>query len=610
MTSIRNQLKSLTTLNSDTLICLPRNAGRSIIEAGAVVASPLLSSGKFVTYCTERGVSVTQERLLRLERLGLFEPVFRVKTPIKDTAPFHIPIRKGNNWFTKRWAWDCTGIARPRNVPSATDRSQEGYYSVFQIDFLDVVLSEMSIDLQMDSYLDLLDPENIDWKEKGTRWLQWAAELQESSRKHEYRRSRALLCQYISNRYFFKTQTDQRTILLSKSSYFDDWISVVSHDWDWYAEARTWDPNSAARLFRLTPKKLRHAYEDLATQQSYLDPLASWHDLVQFVSVEQRNKLKKDALMAGTLLTGAHMLRHLYSDLYGEELPEPNEVSGTRIIHVPELDVRKDARRHLEFVANRFGVNPQPKLLLILEGKSEEAVLHQIFNKYYGAHAGTYGIESMVIGGVGNATGSKKEDRFRAILRLIDYLHHHQTYVFLILDNENYASKLKVEARKAKSIHTDKRFITRPEYIKIWKDSFEFDNFSSSELASAMSKVSEGRCKFLVPQIVACRATDNPGASLTKLYKSLTNYELPKIKLNEILVDAAISVKSKRKFEGRPIVRVLDRVLQLAALNHFPTMQESWEWNQESKHLGKKTQKSRKRNLKLRLRKRNSRAAS
>jgi hypothetical protein len=44
------------------------------------------------------------------------------------------------------------------------------------------------------------------------------------------------------------------------------------------------------------------------------------------------------------------MLRHLYKDLYNDELPHPNEVGGTIITHVPELEVRRDVRRYLELI--------------------------------------------------------------------------------------------------------------------------------------------------------------------------------------------------------------------------------------------------------------------
>ena len=129
----------------------------------------------------------------------------------------------------------------------------------------------------------------------------------------------------------------------------------------------------------------------------------------------------------------------------------------------------------------------------------------RILEDYFGLHPGILGIEIVVLGGVDIATGSKREDRFRAIMRLIDYLHHHQTFVFLVLDKENYAHRLKAAAAKMKSIHTDRRYVTRPEYIRIWKRSFEFDNFSCTEIAAALGEVAEGRVRFTVKQVRAAR---------------------------------------------------------------------------------------------------------
>ena len=204
-----------------------------------------------------------------------------------------------------------------------------------------------------------------------------------------------------------------------------------------------------------------------------------------------------------TLRAGAHMLRLLYKDLYGEDLPHPNEVTGTVITHMPELEVRRDTRRYLEFVANRYGLNPQPKLCLMVEGPSEELAVLKIFESWFGTHPGKRGIEIISLGGVDTATGGK-EDRFRAILRLVDYLHHHQTFTFLMLDNENYAKRLKVEARKKKSRHQQRRYVTRPEYIKIWRRSFEMDNFSATEIAAALSALAPGKVRFTRSAVTTC----------------------------------------------------------------------------------------------------------
>lgn len=570
------------------LLSLPANAGRVIVKHEAVIACPLLGTDRFVTFCRERGLSIDRGRLIRLERLGVFAPVFRVRTPPKDTLPFYIPVRKGNDWFTKKWAWDTTGIRSADKVPDHKDQTQEGYYSIFQIDSLHLVLMKMTLQVQLDSYLDRHDGQGIDWQKNGDSWMQYAGSCRERLRTHEDRRSVALLCQFIPNRYYPETQGDQRTRQVGGGGYSDQWISVSGPDWNWHDAAQNWNPQTAERLFDLTRDKLHHAYNGLAVRQALCDPLERWYQLTQFVAVDERKKLKGDALLAETLRAGAHMLRLLYRDLYDDDLPNPNEVTGIMITHIPELPVRQDPRRYLEFVVNRFRLNPQPKLSLIVEGQSEEVAVQNIFETYFGAHPGKYGIEIIVLQSVDVATGSKKEDRFRAILRLIDYLHHHQTITFLVLDNENYAEKLKRESRQAKSIHSKQRYVTRPDYIRIWKKTFEFDNFSCREIAAAMNKLAQGYGSFTPAEVTACKNDSNPGSSLQKLYQKRAQYGLQKIKLSEMLIEKMMSPDSQRRVEGRPIIKVLERVARLAARNPLPTMYETWEKNQASKYLGKK----------------------
>lgn len=288
------------------------------------------------------------------------------------------------------------------------------------------------------------------------------------------------------------------------------------------------------------------------------------------------------------------MLRMLYNDLYGDELRPPNEVTGHVITHIPELEIRNDTRRYLEFVANRFHVNPQPSAVIIVEGPTEQHAIEAIFERAFGLHPGTGAIEILVLGGVDAATGTK-EDRFRAIIRLVDYLHHHQTLAFLILDNERYARKLQHEARRAKSIHHRKRYVTRSEYITVWKTSYEFDNYSSAEIADALNGLVAGKPKFSKDEIEVCKKNKEPGAALKRLCRSKSGKKLDKMRLADLLVEKLLSPKSRRKITNRPIVRTLDRILRRASRNPFPTMQKTWEMNQGSKYLGKKRGKTKKR---------------
>ncbi len=208
------------------------------------------------------------------------------------------------------------------------------------------------------------------------------------------------------------------------------------------SEIRDWNPRKVEQLFALTPKKLRHAYETFATAQKSFDPLADWYELTQFVSVDEQKKLKGDALRAETVRIGANMLRFLYQDLYGEELPKLNELNGSINTHSFESEVRKDPRRYLEFVVNQNG--------------------------------------------------------------------------------------------------------------------------------------------------------QNSGNLLKKLYNQKTQYDLQKLKLSDILTESMLAPNSRRKVANRPIIKKLERVARLAALNPLPTTYDSWEKNQSSRYLSTKSKHSKK----------------
>lgn len=573
---------------SQDILTLPKNIGRTIVKKGTLYACPLLGMDKFIKFCKARGISVDRGRLLRLERLGFFAPVYRVRTPPRAQRHLTLPYTADNDWFKRGWAWDTTPVPHSHDLPHFQDQTQEGYYSIFQIDYLDLILKTMTLSVHMDSYLETAETQKIDWDKVSKQNLGIFEGEAKSLREHEFRRSRALLCQFISNRYYFQTQSDQRTHQVSNKFYSDKWISVDALDWNWYEYSRLWKPRQVEQLFQLTPEKLRHAYEGLAAAQEYCDPIAHWYQLVQFVSIKEREKLKDSALRAETLRIGAHMLRLLYKDLYGDDLPHPNEVTGTVINHIPELEVRSDTRLYLELVVNRFAVNPRPKACLIIEGPSEEVAIHKIFKEWFGAHPGKYGIEIITLGGVDFATGGRA-DRFRAIFRLIDYLHHHQTFTFLLLDNENYAKRLKAEARKAKSNYPQRLYVTQPKHIKIWHHSFELDNFSATEITAALSALTRGKAHFKRKEVTTCiRGGSSAHKCLGSLYKGKTSRNLSKPELAGQLVDGMLAKGASRKVENRPIVNVLQRVIKLANRNPFPTNFGTWERNQASKLLAKK----------------------
>ena len=99
------------------------------------------------------------------------------------------------------------------------------------------------------------------------------------------------------------------------------------------------------------------------------DPLEKWHDLVQFVSLEEKKRLKDEALLAQTFYDMDVMLRLFYKDLTGEDLSKEKGINSRWEERVYGEGVPDSNMVFLEYLTNEFHLNPRPKLILIVEAK-------------------------------------------------------------------------------------------------------------------------------------------------------------------------------------------------------------------------------------------------
>ena len=544
----------------------------------------LLKLKNFADHCQKQGISVNKKRLLNLERLGAFKPIVRFVNDGSISAGMRFPNSDVGEWFDQGIAIDCLAPGTEYNMP-AEDVETEAFYSPFQIFDLICALTGLTINVQLDEYLEQQTPP-VDWQARAGHWVQFAEQCLAGCRNSSFRAAVSVLCQYISNRYYPHTQGNRRTISVPRDCLaVGGWINIIGVGWQWEEEAANFDPKQVETEFQLTERKLEHAYNAIATAANSKDPIEKWANLVEFISIKQKNALKGDALLAFNLRCAANMIRRLHKDLYGVDLPPSHEVNTEVISHSPELEQRDDCRRHLEFVVNQYDLNPQPKLVLLVEGESEVALIDTIFQPLFGHHPGTAGIEIINLRGVDNATGNKKYDRFTAIVRLIDYLHHHQSMTYLLLDDENYARKLQEAAEHKPSLLSSNRLAMAPDHVRLWGVCLEFDNFSNTEIAKALTKIGNG-AKFSPAEIALAREDSNPGKSLSDIYAAKTSRSLNKPDLARVLGQILIDPKTRKKPAKRPIVEVLRTARKLAVRNPFPTTHEIWVRNQNSSVLG------------------------
>jgi len=582
-----------------------------IIENEFFITCQFLTTDGFIKYCTERNISISREELEKFEKLGLFYPFVRVQYPkikikveyINDGKQYkYLGILKdGEKWqgetreeyaefsFEKDYAlsWFKDGNVWEPSTRAFLEwkafrdgdgyRQIESFYSIFQCYELKSLLSLMRIRVSAENLL------NNDTGIKSV--CDWAkSEFEYCKKRANKEGNLAYICQILSNRYYPQTQTDQRSVSITHS--------VLSHhEWDWDEYCRHWNAKVILDELKIDINEIEKLQKMITRTAESIDPLEKWYELVSFVSVDKKKKLKGDALYAQALYSMEHMLRLFYKDLTEKELLPPDVSSYFDKNKFYGEGVIEDELQYLEFIVNQYNLNPRPKLILVVEGEGEEHQFSRLAKDLFNISFPVLGIEVINLHGIGNFTGKKSIAKYGALEKFIDYYHSLQTIVFVILDNEGRVSAIKQQIVKTQSKFYTKRYVTKDDYIYIWNESIEFDNFSSLEIANAMTKQSEARYNFTPTEVENCRNNfgkeSNP---LGRFFEDKLGYGMEKPKLLEILFSFIISNSSNefddKKNPKRDVVRVLLKVIELASRNYQPATKEIWEKNQESGWFG------------------------
>jgi len=105
------------------------------------------------------------------------------------------------------------------------------------------------------------------------------------------------------------------------------------------------------------------------------------------------------------------------------------------------------------------------------------------------------------------------------------------------------------------------------------------------EIAAALTRTAEGRYQFTAEEVAeASAAFGRRGDPISDLFATKVEYGLPKPEFLCHLVDLLpIDDPSTLK---RPLLVLVDQIVEVAALNHQPTFVDTWFENQESGYLG------------------------
>jgi hypothetical protein len=271
-----------------------------------------LTQSDFIKFCNERNISVARERLMKLERLKLFFPmlrIYRIDTVFKieyveggkryrdlgglkegeewkgDTrtrlAGFDFSARVVRSWREHGNAWDPRADASPHMASLETEsRRHEAYYSPFQIAEVDRLVQQLTASVEIEWAVEDDGTASRTWGDRLKPNLSKVA-LETVKRGHsDSIQSLAVLCQLISDRYYPKTQSDERHITLREGGLF-------FRDWDWYQYCREWDAAGTAKLLDLQQDELKNKYLKWARTCRMADPLGTnWCALFRWTSAK------------------------------------------------------------------------------------------------------------------------------------------------------------------------------------------------------------------------------------------------------------------------------------------------------------------------------------
>ena len=579
-----------------------------IIENEHFIICPFLPTDHFIQYCKDRGIQISRKQLEQFEKLGIFYPIARVRYPKIKTKIEYVDngkryrylgiLQDGEEWageikeeyagfyFKKGYAMDWLEeghLWNPASQPFQAwktfndekgHRQTESFYSIFQCYTLYDLIRLTKIELRAEAWVSHSE-EDINVTSKV---LDWAEMVISSHQKNGIKGEAAVAtCQIISNRYFPITQSDRRSIQVSAPIHYGN------EYWDEYC--RDWNAEAVLDDLGMKIGELKQLQELVAHDAKNVDPLERWYELISFVSVGEKKKLKGNALFAQTLYSMEQMLRLFYEDLTGNKLQAPDESPFWEKDKFYGEGVTKNELQYLEFLTNEYNLNPRPKLILVVEGNGEAEQFPRLAKELFRLSFPQLGIEVVNIHGVGNFTGKKSTDKYGALEKFIDDYHYRQTIVFVVLDNEGRVQTVRQNLLKANSKCYPKRKVTKNEYICVWNKNIEFDNFSHNEIAKAMTTLSDNRHIFKDNDIADCENgfSAREGNSLEKLFNNMLGYDLSKPRLLEILFGFIISNPETE----RPVVQVIQEVINLAGKNHYrPVTMDIWQKNQESGFFG------------------------
>lgn len=318
--------------------------------------------------------------------------------------------------------------------------------------------------------------------------------------------------------------------------------------WDkWFEWTKNFDPHGVLKESGFTVEQIKKWQLHFAAQASFIDPLRDWYVLVHHIPYSKREKLKGDALQAQDYYEITDMLGRFLTDLTGEKQLDADDLLDGRQgrwkkkWYGREVDYK--SREVLQKVLTEYGINPQDRVLLIVEGPTEYEAIPRIAQAM-GFDLDQLGIRILPLKGAGEIARKRSE-------KLLEYLAPSATIPYIILDNHPNVKRTLETLKSLKLI--------RPNHYRVWKKEFEEDNLSDEEVVQEIVKQAREQgfdlkisIKMVEEERQAKRREGKPIPHLTQILEKITDsfkYEIDKPELGKALAQIiADRIKKQEKY--------------------------------------------------------------
>lgn len=322
-----------------------------------------------------------------------------------------------------------------------------------------------------------------------------------------------------------------------------------------------------------------------------------WVWLWKNIAWSKKDELNGSIRRGVEYLQWAVMLKRIIEEHLQKEIVDIDEISNIAADDILKFDIvemnqyRKryadskknyyhDRYKRLFYLANDFGLDYQPRVMVFVEGETEEKVFPEIFELYRRKKPEDLGVEFVNIQGISrffgqeisikNSSGKYQRGFISNFNHLVSYnLRKWQTIPFFIGDSEGDIFSLL--SKEVSISFNQNQYLFPKDWQYIWgiandgkpfqgKD-FEMANFSDDEIADVLTVVLN---KPIMTSTV--QAKRNNGNGIKQIDE---NVELHKIEIAEKLHQNLFEKYDESVFE-RPVFKVIDKIENLAVLNHPP----------------------------------------